>query len=405
MRIYLETYGCTANKSDESIILGILKKEGHKIVQEIEEAELLILLTCTVVDSTEQRMLSRLKEFRRTNKKIIVAGCMASAQPDLVKSIVPNAFLLKDIHLIGKAINGKDYHLSVPYFKDIIAPISIAQGCMLSCSYCITHIARGRLRSYPIHEILSNVRLALKMGCKEIQITAQDTASYGLDTGSNLGELLLKICEIKEDFRVRVGMMNPYTVQKNLENIILAYKNPKIYKFLHLPVQSGDNTILKKMNRRYTVQDFLRIINRFREVDVTLSTDIIVGFPTETEDQFNKSIDLIKTVEPDIVNITRYSARPMTKAKTMEGRIPTHVSKRRSKLLTDLCDSISREKNKKYVGKRFSVLVLEEGKKGSVIGRTDNYKPVVIREYVEKGKRVNVEIVDSTSTYLFGKLI
>ena len=416
MKIYLETYGCTANKSDESVLRGIIKKENHEIADSIEEADVLVLLTCTVIGTTEQRMLSRMKVFKKTNKKIVVAGCMPSVQPDLIKSIVPNAFLLpsQHMHYINDIITGKEYTfipknktLSPKNFKGISAPISIAEGCMLSCSYCITHFARGKLRSFPMNEIVSDVSNALKQGCKEIQITAQDTASYGLGTGNNLGKLLSNICKIKDDFRIRTGMMNPFNIQKNLENIISAYDDPKIYKFLHLPVQSGDNDILKKMNRKYVVEDFLEIVDKFRGKypDITLSTDVIVGFPTETDEQFNRTSDLLRKVRPDIVNITRYSARPLTEAKTMKGRVSTKIAKERSKYLTDLCDTISKEKNKEYMGKKYTVLLTKKVKDNTFVGRAGNYKPVITNEKVEIGEFITLKIVDSDSIHLFGKLI
>ena len=156
-------------------------------------------------------------------------------------------------------------------------------------------------------EITQDVCSAVKQGCKEIQLTAQDTSSYGLDFESNLGELLPNVSQIKGEYRIRVGMMNPYTVLKNIDSIIEGFDDSKIYKFLHIPVQSGDDDILKKMNRKYTVEDFLEIIKKFREKypDITISTDVIVGFPTETKQQFQHTIDLLKTIKPDITNITR----------------------------------------------------------------------------------------------------
>jgi MiaB/RimO family radical SAM methylthiotransferase len=201
--------------------------------------------------------------------------------------------------------------------------------------------------------------------------------------------------------------MNPHTTQKNLESILSAYTNQKIYKFVHLPVQSGDNNILKKMKRKYTVKDFLEIVKKFRErfPDITLSTDIIVGFPTETDKQFCNSVNLLKTINPDIVNITRYSARPFTKAKQMQGRIPTELVKNRSKILSELCATISEKKNKKYLGKKIAILITEKGKNNTYMGRAYNYKTAVVREKVHIGEFVSVEIVDSASNYLFGKLI
>ena len=280
---------------------------------------------------------------------------------------------------------------------------------MFSCSYCITFLARGRLRSYPINEIKKTVQQALKQGCKEIQLTAQDTSSYGLDIRSNLGDLLNSICMINDDdFRIRVGMMNPCTCLKKLDSIIQGFNDSKIYKFLHLPVQSGDDEILSKMNRKYTVDDFHKIIQRFREryPDVSISTDIIVGFPTETDEQFQHTIDLLKNVKPDIVNITRYSARPFTKAKTMKGRISTDVVKERSKKLTKLCNKISKKNNLKYINREYTVLITKRGKNNTIMGRMENYKPVVIPERnIELGSFINVKIIDATSTYLVGSII
>jgi len=416
MKIYLETYGCTANKSDESLILGILKKEKHEIINNMRDADVLILLTCTVIETTEQRMLSRLRTFKKTNKKIVVAGCMPSVQSDLIKSIVPDALLLtpQNVHHVNNIITDEksvllqiDKTQTQKYFTDVIAPISIAEGCLLSCSYCITHFARGKLKSSPMESVLSDVSSALNQGCKEIQLTAQDTASYGFDIGTNLGILLQEISKINGDFRVRVGMMNPSEAQKNLPIILSAYKNRKIYKFIHLPVQSGDDEILKKMNRWYTANQFIEILNKFREkyLDITVSTDVIIGFPTETEEQFNKTVELIEKVRPDIVNITRFSARPLTKAKTMKGRIPTEKVKERSKFLTDLCRKISNEKNREHIGKIYDVLVTEKGKNQTFTGRAENYKQVVIKEKVRIGDFAKVKIVDSADTYLLGKLI
>jgi len=416
MKVYLEVYGCTANKSDASLILGLLKKNDYEVVKHIDDADVLILLTCTVIGTTEQRMLSRLKIFKNTGKKIIVAGCMASVQSELIKSITPDAHLLPpqySHHVVDLLQNKKisftlkNKNLLSKYFEDITAPISIAEGCTLSCSYCITSIARGKLTSYPINEIVQDVCSAIKQGCKEIQLTAQDTGAYGLDTGHNLGELLTNVCKIEGEYRIRVGMMNPYTVLKNLDQIIRAFNDPKIYKFLHLPIQSGDNDILKKMNRKYTIDDFLEIIKKFRETypDITISTDIIVGFPTETDEQFQNTIDLLKDVRPDIVNITRYSARPYTKAKALKGRIKTEIVKERSRILTELCRNISKENNLKHIRKTYIVLITEKGKYHTLVGRTENYKPVVIKENVKIGKFLSIVVKDAAQTHLVGRLI
>jgi MiaB-like tRNA modifying enzyme len=416
MKIFIEVYGCTANKSDASLILGLLKKHSHVIVKRIKDADVLLILTCTVISTTEQRMLSRLRIFKKTGKKVIVAGCMASIQPNIIKSIIPEAKILPaqySHHIIDllqeKKVSFTDKNKTCisKIFNEPIAPISIAEGCMQSCSYCITSPARGQLKSFPADEIVNDVNSALNQGCKEIQLTAQDTASYGLDINRNLGELLQKICKIKGEYRIRIGMMNPYTTMKNLDSIIKGFYDPKIYKFLHLPVQSGDNNILYKMNRKYNIKDFLFIIKNFRNnfPNITISTDIIVGFPTETKEQFNHTITLIKEVNPDIINITRYSARPYTKAKTMKGRIKTDIVKERSKILTKICRKLTMEKNVQHIGKKYNILIIKKGKNNSSIGKTENYKSVVINKEIDIGQSLDVQIINSTSTHLVGTLI
>ena len=416
MKVYLEVYGCTANKSDYSLATGILKENNHEIIENIEDADALVILTCTVIDTTEQRMLSRLKSFKKTGKKVIVTGCMASVQKDRVKSVVPDAKLLPPQYIYhindlleNKTIKLKDKNKTMfsKNFGEVIAPISIAEGCMFSCSYCITSLARGNLKSFPITEVKNDICSAIRQGCKEIQLTAQDTSSYGLDEDYNLGDLLKSVSELRGEFRIRVGMMNPFTCRKNIDSIIDGFDNPKIYKFLHLPVQSGDNTILKMMNRKYTVEDFFEIIRRFREKfpKITISTDMIVGFPTETEEQFEQTINLLKKVKPDITNITRYSARPFTKAKEMKGRLKTEIVKGRSKVLTEMVNNISKDNNQKHVGNIYNILITEKGKENSFVGRSENYKPVVLKENVQIGEFVPVKITDAKPTYLVGSII
>jgi MiaB-like tRNA modifying enzyme len=416
MKVYLEVYGCTANKSDASLVKGILSENDFEIVEDINKAEALIVLTCTVIDTTEQRMISRLKELKKTDKLLVVGGCMASIQSDKVKTIVPNGRLLpphysyqiidviNDKDLVFKDKNKTNFSKS---YNDIFAPISISEGCNFSCSYCITSKARGKLKSYPIDEIKTDIYNAIRQGCKEIQITSQDTSSYETENGKNLGDLLTEIGNINETFRTRVGMMNPHTCQNNIDSIINGYRSSKIYKFAHLPVQSGDDLILKKMNRKYNVDDFLNIIEKFRKhfPEITISTDVIVGFPTETENQFENTVNLLKKVKPDITNITRFSARPYTKAKHMIGRIDTKIVKERSKYLTSLCETISNEQNQKHIGKIYNILITEKGKDNTFVGRSENYKSVVLKDNIDIGENISVKITRAESTYLFGSII
>jgi len=417
MKIYLDVYGCTANKSDAAIIRGLIASHPkYSLVSNPEQADAFVILTCTVIDTTEQRMLHKIKKMNAFQKPLIISGCMASVQKEKLNTLFPSAQLLPpdQVHKVITLLEGKKeteeqpdkYHIP-KCFSSAIAQISIAEGCSSTCSYCITRLARGPLKSYPKESIIRDVNDAVKQNCVEIQLTAQDTASYGLDTGSNLGALLQHIGSIPGSHRIRVGMMNPSHALRYLPKLISAFTNEHIFKFIHLPVQSGSDDILTRMNRNYTVSDFQRIIDAFRKHYplITISTDLIVGFPTETDDDFDKSVQLIEDVKPDIVNITRFSARPYTTAKTMQGRIPTNIVKQRSQHLTHVCSRISEEKNKQYLGQIHSISIIEPGKLQSMIGRTDTYKPVIVKTCVPIGSRLQVEITDASSIYLVGKII
>ena len=258
MKCYVEVYGCTANKSDAYLVESLIRKHPqHDLVSNIKEADLIIILTCTVISTTEQRMLHRIRTLLKSQKKLVIAGCMASVQKELLTTLFPDAILVtpRSIHHLFELIEHKktaelvQEKAQVPKrYSNLIAPISIAEGCLFSCDYCITHLARGPLYSYPEKDIITAVQDAIDQGCKEIQLTAQDTASYGLDRESLLPHLVKKILELKGEYMLRIGMMNPRTARTIISDLVPLFQHPRIYSFLHLPLQSGDDTILQKMN-------------------------------------------------------------------------------------------------------------------------------------------------------------
>lgn len=416
MKCYVEVYGCTANKSDANLVKGlIISHPHHFLVSTVEEADLLIILTCTVISTTEQRMLHRLTELTKLNKQVVIAGCMASIQQKKLKNTFPEAFLIppRKIHHLLDLINHKETQESLEQkakapkqYSHLIAPIAIAEGCLFSCSYCITHLARGKLYSYPEDDVICAVKDAVQQGCKEIQLTAQDTASYGLDRGSSLPALIKKIVKIKGEFMIRIGMMNPRTAKNIFPELLNIYQYNNVFSFLHLPLQSGDNHILNLMNRGYSIEEGVSIIQRARRSipELTISTDVIVGFPSETNDQYHKTINLLKQIQPDIVNITRFSARPFTKAKNMNGRLPTEIVKQRSQEISKISKYLTGQRNKKYIGKTLSVLTVQKGKQDTILARSNNYKPVIIKTPVPLGVKRTVEICDATEAYLVGML-
>lgn len=410
MQVYMETYGCTANKSDEATLSGILIAHGHQVTTDVNKADFLLLLTCTVVNTTEQRMLSRFKQLLKYQKPLIIAGCMATVQQPLFTSINPDVQFLKPgkLHYILRLIGeNTERKISTPRFSSILAPISLSEGCLGSCSYCITKKARGTLKSRPIPDIIQDIQSAVQQGCKEIQLTSQDTATYGMDIHSSLDQLINMAVKLPGDFRIRIGMMNPYHVLDILDQLISIYQHKQVYSFLHLPIQSGSNDILSAMNRNYTKEEYLYILKHFRNYypDLTLATDVIIGFPGETDEQFQQTVNVLHTMRPDIVNITRFSARPQTTAKKMKQRIPTHIVKQRSQQLTSLVESLTLDKNKTHINNLYKLLITEYGKNNTMVGRTSQYKPVVLKETIPLGSLVTTRITEATSSYLVGNLI
>jgi threonylcarbamoyladenosine tRNA methylthiotransferase CDKAL1 len=417
MNIFIDVVGCTANQYDACIARYLLTYDpGYTLVDLAEDADIILLFTCTVISATEQRMISTINSYLQDGKQVIVTGCMASAQTEVIRKINPDLLCIPPdqihqllFHLSSEAQmrNDIEKYQQEKKFNSIFAPIAISEGCDFSCLYCITTIARGSLRSYPMSVIKRDVQSALKQGCKEIQLTAQDTASYGRDNDITLADLLFELGRIQGQYRYRVGMMNPATVLPQLQKLIKSYENEHFYKFLHLPIQSGDDGLLRTMGRMYSIDDVITIVNHFRSKypSLTFATDVIVGFPSEKESQHEKTMEMLTQLQPDIVNITKFSARPNTKAKSMSQRIPTDIVKKRSKALTDLSAQLSLEKNKTHIGNGYRILITEHGKNNTMIGRTDSYKPVVIKESVSIGDMVRVTILDAKQTYLFGMLI
>ncbi len=418
MKVYIESYGCSANQADGEMISGLLKKNGFDIINSPESSDINIINTCVVKSPTENRMIYRIKKLASLKTPLVITGCMPKTGKKTIEKIAPNASLLgpDSIEKIVDAVNAKIAGERKIFLENLRRPkvclprvrknpvieiCEISTGCLGRCSFCEVKFAKDKLFSYPSEMILKEIKNSLKGGCKEIWITSQDCGCWGRDRKSTLPELLNKICEIEEKFLVRVGMMNPTHVKDIVDGIINSYKSEKIFKFLHLPVQSGSDKILKKINRDYSVDDFREIIRKFRTEFplLTLSTDIIVGFPGETEEDFQKTIDLMKEIEPDIVNISKFSPRPRTKAAKMK-QLSVKLIKKRSKELMEIVKKIQLEKNKKWVGWKGEVLV-DEAKVKDFIGRNFTYKPVVLKEgKLKEFKTVEIDSVSHTSLFV-----
>ena len=392
-----------------------LARDGHALTASEDAADAHVLVTCTVIEATERKMVRRIRALAAHDKPLVVAGCMAAAQRERVKALVPRAQLLPPrkwpgiVDLLGAGTacgdRAAETEATSVGWHDAIVPI--AQGCAGRCTYCITRVARGVVKSYGVEDLVAQVQRNVDRGAREIKLTGQDTAAYGRDSGTGLAELLRRLVGIPGDFRIRVGMADPLTVLPVLDDLVEAYASEKVFKFLHLPVQSGDDAVLEAMRRDYTVAQFEEIVAAFRRAcpALTLSTDVIVGFPGETEEQFEATMDLVRRVRPDIVNVTRFSARPGTPAASLPGQIVGWRVKNRSRRITSLRFAIAREIHQAFVGEEVDVLVTEPGKEGTFLARTPEYRQVVLHEPAGLGDFLRVRIDAARATDLFGHAV
>ncbi|MCD6114063.1 MAG: tRNA (N(6)-L-threonylcarbamoyladenosine(37)-C(2))-methylthiotransferase [Thermoprotei archaeon] len=423
MKVYMENYGCPVNKADGAYMLSLLYKAGFNEAKSPDEADIIIINTCTVRKDTENNMVKRIRKLyalaSRKGAKLIVAGCLPKAQPYLVNTVAPNASMVSpqnydrivDVALSKSRVvllKGERRTDIVPmYVNGVVAAIPIAEGCLGNCSYCIVKLARGNLKSYPPRLIIERVKQALAKGVVEIDLTAQDTAAYGLDIGTNLAELVSEITEINGDFMVRIGMMNPNLALKMLDELLEIYKHPKVYKFLHIPLQSGDNRVLKIMNRPYTVEEFKEIVREFRRKipEINITTDIIVGHPGEDEKAFENTLKIMREIGFDRIHLAIYSLRPHTLSASMP-QIPSAVKKARMKRAIKVMEKEAYKKHSRFIGRKVNVLVTETGRNNTLVGRTINYYPVILPPTESiMGLWVKVEITDATFYDLRGKVI
>jgi MiaB-like tRNA modifying enzyme len=412
-RYHIETYGCTSNRGESREIERRLRDAGHHRVDGPERADVAILNTCTVVEKTERNMLRRAAELDDETADLIVTGCMALAQGEEFAGADVDAQVLHWDEVPEAVTNGECPTTTPdtePILDGVVGILPIARGCMSDCSYCITKHATGKIDSPPVEENVEKARALVHAGAKEIRITGQDTGVYGWDDGERrLHELLDRITDIEGEFRVRVGMANPKGVHGIREELAEVFaENEKLYNFLHAPVQSGSNDVLGDMRRQHQVEEFDAVVETFDDYleEWTLSTDFIVGFPTESEADHEKSLDLLRRTRPEKINVTRFSKRPGTDAADMKGLGGT-VKKERSKEMSDLKMEVVGEAYESMVGTERDVLVVEEGTGDSVKCRDGAYRQIIVRNAsehgLEPGDFATVEVTSHQTVYAFGE--
>jgi threonylcarbamoyladenosine tRNA methylthiotransferase CDKAL1 len=420
LKASIRTYGCTLNHADSDIIKSIMLDGGIEISDE-READVAVVNTCTVKSITAQKILYRLGQMEKQGKRVVVTGCMAGANRDLIEKYAPSASIVTTqnipsvLEAVGASAEGgrlvltkrssEDRLNRLTNFGGVIARVPVNDGCLSSCTFCETKVARGPLKSFGEDIIIRAIEQNVKAGAKEVQITSQDMAAYGRDKKTGMIELLKRIGKLDGEFKVRVGMMNPEHLAGCIEELAEVINSERFYKFIHIPIESGSDGVLGEMKRGYTMGQISAYIDYLRKhVDgVGIETDIIVGFPGETDAQFAESIDAIKRLRFEVVNISRFGARPHAEASRME-QLPKEVVNERSKEMTSVVRAVQRSINERYIGNEVEVLFTEDAK-GSTNGRIDSYRQVVVMKgQAHVGERRKVLIERVSANALYGKV-
>lgn len=431
---YIETYGCASNKADSYIISTILQKNNY-ILTSLENAEFIIINTCAVKEQTENKIKTRLKQlyqlyYKNPGKHIIIAGCLPHITPEyinILKNIIPTFSAIIDLdnineipeilerikqgnrNLIFKTKSSIDKaKFFINYSKGkITGIIPISEGCQGSCTYCCVKNARGKLNCYNPQNIIENVNYQLKQGIKQVYLTSQDCSTYKYNS-INLFDLVNSIVNLPYKFYLRIGMINPYFLIKEFDQLISIFSLNKVYQFLHIPIQSGSDKVLKLMKRPYLISQLTEKIELLRNKfpDLTISTDIICGFPEETEYDFYRTINFIKWLKPEILNISKFTARPGTEAKKMN-QVNSKTIKERSIRLSTIFRNSLFNINNKWESWQGEVLILHKGtEKNQVFGRNYAYKNIFFKEYQnEFGKFVKAKIQKVDGFNLYGRII
>ena len=419
MRVYVESYGCSQNQGEGAGIARDLAARGHEIAPSPAAADVGVLVTCGVIGPTEGRMVRRWRVLSARLPRVVVTGCLVPLRTELMDgagrertTFVP---IREQAHLPA-LLDSWSTEAVVDLPRTDVDPMAlpgppmseevvIAQGCTSGCTYCFSRLARGRLESVPAAEVVRRARSAVGRGVREVRLTGLDTAAWGedLDGPERLPDLLRAVSRAVGDARVRVGMMSPQSLEPHLDAYLDALAEGPAYRFLHLPLQSGSDDVLGAMRRGYTADQFRRQVAaaRARLPDLHVATDVIVGFPGETEDDFRATEALLEAVGPETVNVTRFSARPGTPAARLPPLAP-RVAKRRSRSVAGLRHRISRSRLERWIGTETVGRVLEHGPGGSAVARLANYLPVVLDRRPPLGADVALRVDGARSTYLLG---
>jgi threonylcarbamoyladenosine tRNA methylthiotransferase CDKAL1 len=429
--VYIETYGCAANQNNSEIVGGLLRSADYGLTNNFDIADVVIINSCVVKGKTENKIKRRVQDLARCGKLIVVCGCMSETDAVELRKLNSSAILLgvkhykEIVRLLRDYYSGKlnaekekeylssgdEIKVGLPKISSnkLIGIVQISEGCLGNCSYCKTKLAKGALHSFDMDDIVESVESDLKNGAKEIWLTSQDCAIYGVDKYGEprLVELLSKILSLKHRFKLRLGMMNPGGLSLILDDLLKVFKDKKMYKFLHVPVQSGSDNVLDSMGRGYKIELVERIICCFRKEfpDGVFATDIIVGYPLESVVGFEESLKFVEEFKPDVFNLSKFSRHKGTKAWGLK-ELDIGVINERASELMECHRARALENKKKFVGMYVKVFVNKALGSGLFEGRDENYNIVLVKGDKDLlGKNVEVVVKSVGVHHMVGELV
>lgn len=420
MKIGICSLGCKVNIYEAEFVANILKENNYEIVDFEDKADIYIINTCSVTNESDKKSRKMINRARKNNKDaiIIVMGCYSQLNADKIEAdiILGNKDKSNIVKLIEeyKTKNNKItkiYDLTKTKFEEMEiskftnhtrAFVKIQDGCNAFCSYCIIPYTRGRVRSKDKTSVIKEVTKLVNNGYKEIVLTGIHTGRYGIDINTTLEELLKELVEIPNIYRIRLSSIEINEITPGI--IKLLKENKVMAKHLHIPLQSGSNKILKLMNRRYNKEEFKNMITKIKEIpNISLTTDLIVGFPNETEEDFKETLDTLNEIKFTKIHTFPYSRRNGTPAAAMENQVPPEVKKDRVHKIIKLSDKDEEEFYKSNIGKTYDGVV-EVHPNGEVIVHTSNYIPVIVEDNLENNTIVNVKITSVDKKKVYGNL-
>jgi tRNA-2-methylthio-N6-dimethylallyladenosine synthase len=430
--VYIETYGCQMNLADTELVLSILNRNGYQQTKNLEDADVALLNTCSIRENAEQRIYGRLGNFKnmKDSKPSLVVGILGCMAERLRKDLVEKKKIVDLVvgpdeyrrlpEFIDTAFRGEKgigvklsrtetYDDIIPYREDgLQAWIAVMRGCDKFCTFCVVPFTRGRERSKPLESIVNEIKLLSGRGFREVTLLGQNVNSYS-DNGNDFADLLAAAAVVDRKIRIRFTTSHPQDLSDKL--LYTIAENSNICNYIHLPVQSGSNRILDLMNRTYTVEHYLSLIEKARKIipGVSFSTDIISGFPTETYEDHLMTLDLMREIKYDGAYMFKYSPREGTKAFKMNDDVAEESKSKRLQEIIDLQQQISFELNQKLIGTEEVVLIEGFSRKSDdfLAGRTDTNKVVIIpfNEKLKEGIYAKVKINKATQATLFGDFV